>query len=426
MRSVIFAVSTALTVLLSACTGAASSVPVNTVSSVSASTSITSSSEVDSAVSESTSSETGNIQTGLVREQTLDSTEGLIHYSYYLPEDYDPTRKYPMMVVMPGYNMMWFGESSSGSNLDWTGFTSWTNLGQDMIVVSAQLTDWGDTSARQAIALTEYFINHFAVDTARIYAAGYSAGGETMSRAVAMRPDLYAAYLHGASQWDGGFAPIAENGVAVYIYMAQGDEYYGVQKARDAYNGLHDAYAAAGWTDEQYVGAMQDSFPHALELSRKEYNAFALIYRPGAQTACEDLARAIAFVFTHAEELEVDTSGYSLWGGSAGARMAAWLGSYGTASFGEQAYPQPGAVIMQYTGLGEVYGNEPPTYACVGDRDYIADERVMRWRIETIRSQGTPAEIEVFPGLAHGFGLGTGTSAEGWLDHAVAFWEENT
>lgn len=161
-----------------------------------------------------------------------------------------------------------------------------------------------------------------------------------------------------------------------------------------------------------YVGAMQDSFPHALELSRKEYNAFALIYRPGAQTACKDLARAIAFVFTHAEELEVDTSGYSLWGGSAGARMAAWLGSYGTASFGEQAYPQPGAVIMQYTGLGEVYGNEPPTYACVGDRDYIADERVMRWRIETIRSQGTPAEIEVFPGLAHGFGLGTGTSAD--------------
>ena len=44
-----------------------------------------------------------------------------------------------------------------------------------------------------------------------------------------------------------------------------------------------------------YVGAMQDSFPHALELSRKGYNAFALIYRPGAQTACEDLARAIAF-----------------------------------------------------------------------------------------------------------------------------------
>src|SRR5699024_3570918 len=40
-----------------------------------------------------------------------------------------------------------------------------------------------------------------------------------------------------------------------------------------------------------YVAAMHDSFPHAMELSEKGYNAFALIYRPGAQTACEDLAR---------------------------------------------------------------------------------------------------------------------------------------
>lgn len=51
-----------------------------------------------------------------------------------------------------------------------------------------------------------------------------------------------------------------------------------------------------------YVGAIQDSFPHALELSKMGYNAFALIYRPGAQTACEDLARAISFIFEHSEE----------------------------------------------------------------------------------------------------------------------------
>ncbi len=44
-----------------------------------------------------------------------------------------------------------------------------------------------------------------------------------------------------------------------------------------------------------YVGAMQNSFPVAYELSRKGFNAFALIYRPGAQTACEDLARAVDF-----------------------------------------------------------------------------------------------------------------------------------
>jgi len=174
-----------------------------------------------------------------------------------------------------------------------------------------------------------------------------------------------------------------------------------------------------------YVGAMHDSFPHALELSRKGYNAFALIYRPGAQTACEDLARAIAFIHEHAEELAVDVTDYSLWGGSAGARMAAWLGSYGTAAFGEAEYPRPGAVIMQYTGLSEIYGNEPPTYNCVGTNDGIASYRTMERRIAAIQKNSTDAMIEVFPGLSHGFGLGTGTVAEGWIDNAVAFWERN-
>jgi len=174
-----------------------------------------------------------------------------------------------------------------------------------------------------------------------------------------------------------------------------------------------------------YVGAMHDSFPHALELSKMGYNAFALIYRPGAQTACEDLARAIAFIHEHAEELEVDKADYSLWGGSAGARMAAWLGSYGTAAFGEKEYPRPGAVIMQYTGLSEVYGNEPPTYNCVGTNDGIASYRTMERRIAAIQANGTDAMIEVFSGLSHGFGLGTGTVADGWINKAVSFWERN-
>jgi len=174
-----------------------------------------------------------------------------------------------------------------------------------------------------------------------------------------------------------------------------------------------------------YVGAMHDSFPHALELSKMGYNAFALIYRPGSETACEDLARAIAFLFENQEELKIDMNGYSLWGGSAGARMASWLGSLGTAYFGEKEYPRPGAVIMQYTGLSQVFGNEPPTYNCVGTADGIASYRTMETRIKNIRNNGTAAVIEVFPGLPHGFGLGKGTVAEGWINNAAEFWIDN-
>lgn len=174
-----------------------------------------------------------------------------------------------------------------------------------------------------------------------------------------------------------------------------------------------------------YVAGMHDSFPHALELSKKGYNTFALIYRPGARTACEDLARAIAFLHEHADELGIDMSDYSLWGGSAGARMAAWLGAYGTSAFGEKQYPKPAAVIMQYTGLSEVTGDEPPTYACVGTSDGIASYRSMERYISRIKNNGTNAKIEVFDGLSHGFGLGQNTVADGWLDRAVMFWEDN-
>ena len=174
-----------------------------------------------------------------------------------------------------------------------------------------------------------------------------------------------------------------------------------------------------------YVAGMHDSFPHALELSKKGYNAFALIYRPGARTACEDLARAIAFLHEHADELGIDMSDYTLWGGSDGARMAAWLGAYGTSAFGEKQYPKPAAVIMQYTGLSEVTGDEPPTYACVGTSDGIASYRSMERYISRIKNNGTNAKIEVFDGLSHGFGLGQNTVADGWLDRAVMFWEDN-
>lgn len=200
-----------------------------------------------------TQSKTENLseKRGIVAEQILNGNNGEIHYSYYLPEDYDESKTYPLVITMPGYDMMWFGEDSSGSNLQWNGFRVWTELSEDMIVVSAQLTDWHETSARQAIELTEYFIDNFSVDRTRIYAAGYSAGGETMSQAVSMRPDLYAAYLHGASQWDSTYEPIAQNDVAVYIFMAENDEYYGSEKARSAYDELQAAYRKKGYTAEQ-------------------------------------------------------------------------------------------------------------------------------------------------------------------------------
>ena len=58
-------------------------------------------------------------KTGVIAEQILNGNDGEIHYSYYLPEDYDGSKTYPLVLTMPGYGMMWFGEDSSGSNMEY-------------------------------------------------------------------------------------------------------------------------------------------------------------------------------------------------------------------------------------------------------------------------------------------------------------------
>ena len=174
-----------------------------------------------------------------------------------------------------------------------------------------------------------------------------------------------------------------------------------------------------------YVGAMHDSFPHALEISKQGLNAFALIYRPDWGPSDEDLARALTYIYDHADELGVARDGYSLWGGSAGARMAADMSrlSHMRSATGRSDIPQAAACIMQYTGYTSVAADDAPTYACCGTSDGIASWHTMQSRLDELASLGIPTEFHSYNGLPHGFGLGTGTVAEGWINDAINFWQ---
>ncbi|OFW64986.1 MAG: esterase [Actinobacteria bacterium RBG_13_63_9] len=177
-----------------------------------------------------------------------------------------------------------------------------------------------------------------------------------------------------------------------------------------------------------YVGSVHEGFPYAAAISKQGYNAFVLRYRAGhgGAIATQDLAAAISYIFRSADMLGVSTDGYSLWGSSAGARMAAAIGSHGVARFGGDDLPKPSAVVMAYTGHSDVSSDEPPTFVVVGERDGIAPPSAMERRIAALREAGTEVEYHKFANLGHGFGLGTGTSAAGWIDDAMRFWEKFT
>lgn len=175
-----------------------------------------------------------------------------------------------------------------------------------------------------------------------------------------------------------------------------------------------------------YVGSLHESMPHCVEVNKHGYNAFAIKYRVGGeQLAAEDLAAAISFIIENADELGVDPDGYSVWGGSAGARIAADMRSYGTAYWGGSVDSRPAAVVMAYTGRSDYTENDPPTFAVVGENDGIANPAAMERRVNALKSIGIDAEFHEYPDLGHGFGIGLGTSAEGWVDDAVRFWEKH-
>jgi acetyl esterase/lipase len=176
-----------------------------------------------------------------------------------------------------------------------------------------------------------------------------------------------------------------------------------------------------------YVGSVHEGFPYATEISNSGYNAFVLKYRVGGggAVATEDMAAALSYIFRNASALGAGTRDYSVWGSSAGARMAAAIGSHGVAKLGGDPIPKPSAVVMAYTAHSDYTSSEPPTFVVVGEEDGIAPPASMERRIAALRRSDTEVEYHKFADVGHGFGPGTGTKAHGWIATAIRFWEKH-
>ena len=188
---------------------------------------------------------------GFVLDNVLHSeTEGDIHYNLYIPDTYDGSEPYALFMTLPGYQGLYFqgvGENLRTENI---GFTA-QSYNSKMIIAAPQLNDWGETSARQTIALTEYFLSAYNIDKSKVYAEGYSGGGETMSQVMGMRPDLFTAYLQGSSKWDGGYEAVVKSRTPVYLVVGESDEYYGSGPSKQAYQEIHDLYVKEGLSEEE-------------------------------------------------------------------------------------------------------------------------------------------------------------------------------
>lgn len=179
-----------------------------------------------------------------------------------------------------------------------------------------------------------------------------------------------------------------------------------------------------------YVGSLHEGFPLAMELNKNGFNAFVLKYQvgQGETVASRDLINAVKFIQAHASELQVAKENYSLWGGSAGARMCSNV-TYGEGGIKRpQELLSPAASIIAYTyyaGSPRFTRNDPAAYFIVGTEDWIVSWQEVKERAEEMKAVGIPVECHILKHTQHGFGIGTGTPAEGWVEQAISFWKKN-
>ena len=80
---------------------------------------------------------------------------------------------------------------------------------------------------------------------------------------------------------------------------------------------------------------------------------------------------------------------------------------------------------MAYTGHSPFTQNDRPTFVVQGEDNGIVNVSTVDKRVDAMRDAGIEVEYYKYRNVGHGFGLGTGTDAEGWTEYAVEFWEKH-
>ena len=222
------------------------------------------------------------------------------------------------------------------------------------------------------------------------------------------------------------------------------------------------------------------AFPTAAKLNELGYSAFVLQYRYGTAAKngapyapVQDLGTALQYIFRHAGNtagkfFNVDTENYAIYGFSAGGNLA---GLFGSKELGYARYglPKPGSLTVVYPwininedipltgnpwqeavqGVSQLIGNYfllgslspteyqklavcvqnhvtpdyPKTYIVHGDNDFVVPyETNSMVMVKALQQNNVQNVLQIAPGANHGFGLGIGTSAEGWVEKSVEFW----
>lgn len=207
------------------------------------------------------------------------------------------------------------------------------------------------------------------------------------------------------------------------------------------------------------VCSLIESFPTAVRFNELGYPVFVLTYRVLQDKLfpkpLEDIAKAIRYIQKNKDIFELKNDTYIVNGYSAGANAAVLWGTEDK-GYGKYGLPCPRALFAIYPCISSKYQNPemknwflsmmfgqeydmetvkeydlpniftdkyPPCYIVHAKDDFmVPPENSIQLKL-LLDQHHIEGELELVEQGGHGFGDGSGTDAEGWIDRAAAFEE---
>jgi len=219
-----------------------------------------------------------NLKIDEFRDLTLTSDKGghKLPVKYYLPENYDASKKYPLVIQMVGGGTSYWevgSENNFGVNIAGDpAATTWMDAAEDVIIVSphTRFEVMNSTAPYDIIQTVNYFLNNYSVDENRVYLTGNSFGTIMSSRALRLAPDLFAAAVLcngnlglGAAAGPGDvkdtdpdaikelMSEVVDQGTAIWFHHGRGDTTAKVEESIVPYEAIKQAYQSKGLSEEQ-------------------------------------------------------------------------------------------------------------------------------------------------------------------------------
>lgn len=210
----------------------------------------------------------------------------------------------------------------------------------------------------------------------------------------------------------------------------------------------------------KFVSDSNEGRPFAEKLNANGYNAFVLFYSVGSGNGrfpypLEDVARAMQFIKSKAQEFQINADEISLMGSSAGGHLCAFFASqyqrFEKEYEGKRYSLKPKALLLCYpvitmkklthkvsrqiflgafSGKAErekasvelnITSDYPPVFVWHNRDDASVDVRNSIMLHEALDEKNIPNELHLYETGGHGIGLAEGKDADGWIEKAVSF-----